>query len=162
MPFNWSTNKQGYRFTGFFQKGYLGGPDRPFIRVVVALNRFGGSKQVDMLLDTGSDITTLQPKDSLLMLDESQLMQLINRRQVQGLGGFIDSYLEDATVGFYLPDRKICWVPTVMDITDPYSGSTLPSTLGNDVLQYGSIGLNAARGIVTLALVLPKPIITSY
>jgi len=113
-----------------------------------------------MIVDSGSDITTLQPKDSLLILEESQFKQLGRTRQIQGIGGYVKSHAEEGAVGFLLPDKQICWVPTVFDITDPNSRSTLPSTLGNDVLQYGTTALNAIRGIVKIELWLTNPLIT--
>lgn len=160
MPSNLSSNEIKFQFQGFYQQGYLGGPERPFIRVVVALHRFGVAKQVDMMVDSGSDVTTLQPKDSLLILEESQFKQLGQTRQIQGISGYVKSYTEEGALGFFLPDKQICWVPTVIDITDPNSRSTLPSTLGNDVLQYGTTSLNAIRGIVKIELRLTNPLIT--
>lgn len=160
MPSNLSSNETKFQFQGFYRQGYLGGPERPFIRVLVTLHRFRVSKQVDMIIDSGSDVTTLQPKDTLLMLEESQFKQLGRPRQLQGIGGYVKSYTEEGAVGFSLPDKRICWVPIVLDITDPKSRSTLPSTLGNDVLQFGTTALNAVRGIVKIELWLKNPLIT--
>ena len=114
------------------------------------------------MIDTGSDLTTLQPKDSLLMLDITQIQALGKPRTAQGLGGSFKSYTEEAAVGFYCEGNRICWIPTTIDITNPYSGSTLPSTLGNDIIQFGSVGINADRGIVSIILNLEQPVITSY
>jgi len=161
LPSNLSSSELRFQFQGFYRQGYLGGPQRPFIRVVVALNRFGVSKQVDMMVDSGSDLTTLQPKDSLLMLKESQFKLLGRPRRIQGLGGFVESYTEEGAIGFFLPDKQVCWVPILCDITNPNSRSTLPSTLGNDVLQFGTTSLNAVHGIVTIELLLTNPLITS-
>lgn len=152
--------KTNFQFHGFYRQGYLGGPERPFIRVFVALHRFGVSKQVDMMVDSGSDVTTLQPKDSLLMLEESQFKRLGRPRYIQGIGGRVKSYTEEGAIGFLLPDKRICWVPTVFDIIDPNSRSTLPSTLGNDILQFGTTALNAVRRIVRIELWLTNPLIT--
>lgn len=160
MPSNLSPSETKFRFHGFYRQGYIGGPERPFIRVLVTLHRFSISKQVDMLVDCGSDVTTLQPKDTLLMLEESQFKQLGRPRRLQGIGGYVDSYTEDGIVGFSLPDKRICWVPVVFDITDPKSGSSLPSTLGNDILQFGTTVLNSTNGIVRIELLLQNPLIT--
>jgi hypothetical protein len=161
LPSNLSSEDKKYQFHGFYQKGYIGGPERPFIRILVVLHRFGVSKQVDMMIDSGSDVTTLQPKDSLLMLDESQFKALGQPREIEGLGGRVKSYTEEGAVGFFLSEKQVCWVPTMFDITDPKSRSTLPSTLGNDVLQFGTTALNAVRGIVKIELILANPLITS-
>lgn len=160
MPSNSSSNETKFQFHGFYRQGYPGGPERPFIRVFVVLHRFRVSKQVDMMVDSGSDVTTLQPKDSLLMLEESQFKQLGSPRPIQGIGGFVKSYTEEGALGFLLPDTRICWVPVIIDITDPNSGSTLPSTLGNDVLRFGTTSLNAIRRIVRIGLWLTNPLIT--
>lgn len=161
MPSNLPSNEKKFQFQGFYRKGYPGGPERPFIRILVALHRFGVSKQVDMMLDSGSDVTALQPKDSLLMLNESQFKLLGQLREIEGLGGRVKSYTEEGAVGFFLPAKQVCWVPTMISITDPKSGSTLPSTLGNDVLRFGTTVLNEVRGIVKIELFLTHPLITS-
>jgi hypothetical protein len=114
-----------------------------------------------MMLDSGSDVTALQPKDSLLMLNESQFKLLGQLREIEGLGGRVKSYTEEGAVGFFLPAKQVCWVPTMIGITDPKSGSTLPSTLGNDVLRFGTTVLNEVRGIVKIELFLTHPLITS-
>jgi len=114
-----------------------------------------------MMVDSGSDLTTLQPKDSLLMLKESQFKLLGQPRRIEGLGGFVESYTEEGAVGFFLPDKQVCWVPILFDISNPKSRSTLPSTLGNDVLQLGTTILNAVNRIVTIELFLTNPLITS-
>lgn len=144
-------------FTGV---GYSGGPERPFIRVFVALHRFGVCRQVEMMVDSGSDVTTLQPKDSLPMLEESQFKQLGPPRLIQGIGRFVKSYTEKGAMGFLLPDNRICWIPINIDITDPNSGSTVPSTLGNDILGFGITALNAIRKTVIIELRLLNPLVT--
>lgn len=160
MPSESSSNETKFEFYGFYRQGYLGGPKRPFIRVFVALHRFGVSKQVDMLVDSGSDLTTLQPKDSLLMLKKSDFMQLGPPRAIQGIGGRANSYTEEGAIGFSMPDARICWVPINIDITDPNSRSTVPSTLGNDVLGFGTTVIDAIGGIVKIELWLDHPLIT--
>jgi len=113
-----------------------------------------------MMVDSGSDITTLQARDSLLMLEESQFKQLGALRLIQGIGGVVKSYTEDGAIGFFLPDTRICWVPINISIIDPKSHLTLPSTLGNDVLGFGTTTLDAVSRIVKIELWLPSPLIT--
>ena len=150
-----------FSFQGFFRPGYPGGPGRPFIRILVALHKFGISKQVDMWLDSGSDVTTLQPKDSLLMLDESQFKSLDQTAEIETIDGIrVKAHVEEGAVGFLLPGKRACWVPTMFDITNPASRSSLPSTLGNDVLQYGITILDGVHRIVKVELFLENPLIT--
>lgn len=155
-----SSSEKKFQFHGFYWRGFPSGPERPFARVFVALPRFGVSRQVDMMVDSGSDITTLQLKDSLLMLEESQFKQLGSLRLIQGIGGAVKFYTEDCAIGFLLQDTRICWVPINIAVADPKSLSTLPSTLGNDVLGFGTTTLNAVRRIVKIELSLPSPLIT--
>lgn len=162
MPSNLPSNEKKFQFQGFYRKGYPGGPERPFIRIIVALHRFGVSKQVDMMLDSGSDVTTLQPKDSLLMLNESQFKLLGRTAEIETMGGIrVKAHIEEGAVGFLLPAKRVCWVPTTFDITDPELRSILPSTLGNDVLRFGTTVLNAVRRIVKIEFFLSNPLITS-
>lgn len=135
---------------------------RPFIRVHVALVRFGRSAVVDMMVDSGADLTTLQPRDSSRLLKEADFRLLGGLRMVQGLGGLVECYAEEGAVGFFMPGRQICWVPTLIDVIKPESGSPLPSALGNDVLQFGVTTLDQRRGVVTIELFLKSPLITRY
>lgn len=160
MPSDSSSQITQFQFDGFYLPGYKGGPDRPFIRLFVALHKYSACRQVDMLVDSGSDVTTLQPRDSCMFLEESQFKQLGSPRLIQGIGGTVTSYTEEGSIGFMLPDTRICWIPIVIDITDPKSGLSVYSTLGNDVLSYGTLSLNAIRRTVTIVLDLPNPIIT--
>ena len=150
-----------FQFFGFYRPGYPGGPERPYIRVLVTLTKFESSKQVYMMIDSGSDITTLQPKDSLLMLTSKQFEKLKSKRSIETLGGLIESHLEEAFIGFFLSDKRICWVPINIDIVDPTLPSRLPSILGNDVLSFGTIVINFTRNILKIELELPNPIITN-
>lgn len=161
LPFNLPPKAKKYQFQGSYQRGYQGGPERPFVRALVTLRRFKVSKQVDMWIDSGSDVTTLQPRDSLLMLEEAQFKQMDISRNIQTVGGYVKSYNEEAAIGFMLDDKRICWIPIVIDIIDPNSRSNLPSTLGNDILQFGTVALNAVRGIIRIELLLSNPLITS-
>ena len=138
----------------------MGGPYRPFVRVAVALPKFNAVRHVDMLVDSGADITTLQPKDALLLLEEPQFSQLSEQHKVQGIGGFTNFFREDAAIGLLLTGGRICWIPVVVDIAELNAPPGLPSILGNDVMQFGITHLNAINGTVTVELWLPHPLIT--
>ena len=130
------------------------------MRVAVALPRFNVVRQVDMLVDSGADITTLQSRDSLLLLEERQFSQLRERHKVQGIGGFTNFFREDAAIGLLLTDGRICWIPIVIDIAEPNAPPEIPSILGNDVMQFGVTHLDAVNGAVQIELWLRHPLIT--
>ena len=157
-----SSSPHSHRFEiyGFYRQGYVGGPLRPFVRVAVALPRFNVVRQVDMLVDSGADTTTLQPKDSLLMLDESQFSQLGEQHKVQGIGGFTSFYQEDAAIGLLLTGNRICWIPIVIDIAELNAPPGLPSILGNDVMQFAVTHLDAINSAVRIEFWLTHPLIT--
>jgi len=154
------SDSQKFEIHGFYRQGYPGGPWRPFVRVAVALPRFSVVRQVDMLVDSGADITALQPRDSLLLLEEAQFSQLRERHKVQGIGGFTNFFQEDAAIGFLLAGDRICWIPVVMNIAELKAPSGILSGLGNDVMQYGITHLDAINGTVKIELWLPHPLVT--
>lgn len=113
-----------------------------------------------MLVDTGADITTLQPRDSLLLLEESQFRHLGGGHEVVAVGGNPPMFSEEAAIGFELPDLHVCWIPIMIDIAQPSADERLFSTLGNDVMQYGTTIFDAPHATVTIKLWLDHPIIT--
>ena len=154
------SGSQKFEIRGFYRQGYPGGPWRPFVRVAVALPRFSVVRQVDMLVDSGADTTTLQPKDSLLMLEESQFSQLGEQHKVQGIGGFTSFFQEDAGIGLLLRGKRICWIPIVIDIAGLNAPPGLPSILGNDVMRFAVTHLDAINRAVRIEFQLRHPLIT--
>lgn len=154
------SDSQKFEIHGSYRQDYPDGPWHPFIRVAVALPKFGVVRQVDMLVDSGADITTLQPQDSLLLLEESQFSKLVEQHEVQGIGGFTNFFREDAAIGLLLSDKRVCWIPIVIDIAELNAPPGLPSVLGNDVMQYGITHLDAINGTVKIELWLPRPLVT--
>jgi len=157
---NASSAGQRFEIRGSYRQGYAGGPRRPFVRVAVTLPRFDVVRQVDMLVDSGADITTLQPRDSLLLLEEAQFSQLSEQHKVQGIGGFTNFFREDAAIGLLLTGGRTCWIPIAIDIAELNAPPGIPSILGNDVMQFGMTHLDAINGTVIIELWLPHPLIT--
>lgn len=155
-----SSDSQKFEIHGSYRQDYPAGPWHPFVQVAVALPRFSVVRQVAMLVDSGADITTLQPQDSLLLLEESQFSELIEQHEVQGIGGFTNFFQEDAAIGLILRDKRICWIPIVIDIAELDSPSGLPSILGNDVMQYAVTQLDAVNRTVRMEFWLKHPLIT--
>lgn len=154
------SDSQKFKIHGFYRQGYPGGPWRPFVRVAVALPRFSVVRHVDMLVDSGADITTLQPQDSLLLLEEPQFSQLGELHKVRGIGGFTTFFQEEAAIGLPLPNNRTCWVPIMLDIAKPATPLGIPSTLGNDIMQFGITSLDAVHRTVKIELWLPHPLVT--
>jgi len=149
-----------FQFQGYYKQENPLGPWRPFIQLIVGLTRISSFKKVEMLVDSGADITTLQPRDSLLLLEKSQFRHLRVGQEVVAVGGNPRMFSEEAAIGFELPDLNVCWIPIMIDIAQPSADERLFSTLGNDVMQYGSTILDAPHATVTLKLWLDHPIIT--
>lgn len=154
------SDSQKFEIHGFYRPGYPGGPQRPFVRVAVALPRFSVVRQVDMLVDSGADITTLQPQDSLLLLEEPQFSQLGEQHKVQGIGDFTTFFQEEAAIGLLLPNERTCWIPIVVDIAELSTPLGIPSILSNDVMQFGVTTLAATNYTVKIELWLHHPVIT--
>ena len=153
-------DSQRFEIRGSYRRGYVGGSSRPFVRVAVALPRFSVARHVDMRVDSGADVTTLQPKDALLLLEEPQFSQLSEQHKVQGIGGLTNFFREDAAIGLLLTGGRICWIPIVIDISELNAPLGIPSILGNDVMQFGITRLDAINGAVMIELWLPHPLIT--
>lgn len=149
-----------FEFHGYYKQENPLSPWRPFIRLIVGLTRISSFRKVEMLVDTGADITTLQPRDSLLFLEESQFRHLGGGHEVLAVGGNPPMFSEEAAIGFELPDSRVCWIPIMIDIAQPSADERLFSTLGNDVMQYGTTIFDAPHATVTIKLWLDHPIIT--
>jgi len=154
------SDSQKFEIHGSYRQDYPGGPWHPFVRVAVALPRLSVVRQVDMLVDSGADITTLQPQDSLLLLEEPQFSELVEQHEVQGIGGFTNFFREDAAIGLLLRDKRICWIPIVIDIAELDAPSGLPSVLGNDVMQFAVTQLDSINRAVRMEFWLTHPLIT--
>jgi hypothetical protein len=155
-----SADSHKFEIHGFYRQGYPDGPWRPFVRVFVALPRFGAVKQVDMIVDSGADVTSLQPRDSLLLLEEAQFAQLKRQHKVQGIGGLTSFFQEDAAIGIPLANNHICWIPVMLNISGLDAPPAILSGLGNDVMQHGITHLDAINSTVKIELWLPHPLVT--
>jgi hypothetical protein len=149
-----------FTFNGLYREVHQDIPKRPFIQVVVSLPRFDVIRPVQMLVDSGADITTLQPQDTLLMLDETQFSELGNQHVAQGIGGYGNFLSEDAAIGFLMTDGHICWIPITIDIAEPNSPLGIPSVLGNDVMRFAVTRLDAINSSIIIEFHLSAPIIT--
>ena len=149
-----------FEFRGYYRQENRVSPWRPFIQVIVVLSRIRAFRKVEMLVDTGADVTTLQPRDSLLLLEESQFHHLRPGHRVVAVGGNAFMFSEEAVIGFELPDLSICWIPITIDIADPAADERLFSALGNDVMEYGIARFDRWGGVVTVKLWLDHPLIT--
>jgi len=154
------SGSQKFEIHGSYRQDYPDGPWHPFVRVAVALPKFSVVRQVDMLVDSGADITTLQPQDSLLLLEEPRFSELGEQHKVQGIGGFTNFFREDAAIGLLLRGKRICWIPIVIDIAELDAPPGLPSVLGNDVMQFAVTHLDAINRAVRIELWLTHPLIT--
>jgi hypothetical protein len=151
---------QEFEFHGYYYSDYVGSFKRPFLRAVVYLPRFSKQRIVELLVDTGADITTLAARDAILLLEESQFRQLEEFHGVLAVGGIASFYQEGAFVGLFLPNERVCWIPVSLDIAALTANQEIPSALGQDILKFGVLTLDATKEIVRVKLRLREPIIT--
>ena len=108
---------------------------RPFLKATLYLPRLRLQLDIDFLVDTGADITTLSPNDGHEMgLDYDALTQ-ISVPSI-GVGGISERYVEQAVVMFDDVDRMVCMYSIDLDILEPQPHiERLPSLLGRDILH---------------------------
>ena len=125
--------------------GYYRGR-RPMMRTHVTLPRLDAEGQIDILVDTGAQVTCiLGPDGDVLNLPYESLAQPAT---LHGVGGATVMYREPALLTFRdAEDGRIYRYRTEVRI-GPRTGSAniLPSLLGQDILQYWSLLHEPATG----------------
>ena len=108
---------------------------RPFLKATLYLPRLRLQLEIDFLVDTGTDTTTLSPSDGHEMgLNYDDLTQ-ISIPSI-GVGGISERYVEQAVVMFDDVDRMVCMYSIDLDILEPQPQiQRLPSLLGRDILN---------------------------
>lgn len=107
----------------------------PYVNAVVELPRLGRWAVVTFLVDTGADMTVLNPQDSLRLVLGNEWSGLTNPITVGGAGAGLAHFPEPATLHFLHDDGRIESVPatTYVGTPDPRNMG-LESLLGRDVL----------------------------
>ena len=111
----------------------------------------GNSASIGMLIDTGSDITTLGPEDALAILGWSYLeidfTDPTTHLDLTGVGS-AGATIRDALVVFTDEAQQQLVVPVILAIAEPdprvpgaHGNWLMPSLLGRDVLQFFDLQL---------------------
>ena len=117
-------------------RGYFDQYGRPFVQGRLTVPRLGMDGFVDFLVDTGSDSTVLHPLDGQLLRCNFDLLK--DSEVVDGIGGGHD-YFPESGAAITLTGERTAYQfsPITIDIAKPGGNvDTLPSILGNDMLQY--------------------------
>lgn len=113
--------------------GFFGSDGHAYLRGYVYLPRFGVSRRVDFLVDTGADVTTLHPDDGLRF--NFPFDELENPVSVGGIGGEHIYYDEPADIYFRGTDR-LYGFRTNLSVGKPSEETDdLESLLGLDILN---------------------------
>ena len=114
---------------GRFERG------RPFLRGDVLIPRFGVQAVVNLLVDTGADVTCLHPKDGIPA--RVPFDRLRNPVSSRGIGGQSAYFIEQAIVSFRdASGRPVYEYEVSLYIGKPEDVSDrIPSLLGQDVLK---------------------------
>ncbi|MBI2909381.1 MAG: retropepsin-like domain-containing protein [Chloroflexi bacterium] len=129
-------------------KGWFDPEERPYIQCFLLVPRFKKEAQVDFLFDTGSDVTTLSPRDGRkLGLDYARLRF---NEPVSGCGSNqLDAVLE-AVIG--LPDENGNTPAFRLRLhVAPYAAGQeeLPSIMGRDIIRRFEVVMNLRRRQLT-------------
>ena len=125
----------------------------PYVSGSVYLPRLGVGDQVDFLLDTGADATTLHPRDAgkLGVYAHSLGSASVSAK---GIGGPMQYTPEYTLVSFFDRDagdwRNFRMQVYIASPENEYEAGGLPSLLGRDVLNRCRCTLDAAENSVTL------------
>ena len=105
------------------------------LRALLSIPRLRLAKDIDFLVDTGSDRTTLSPDDGKCMgIDYDDLME--NPHPSVEIGGIDEGYIERANLMFKLPNRVtlMYFIPLhISKLAKHREG--LPSILGRSVFH---------------------------
>ena len=114
-------------------EGWFDAAGRPYVAAQVYLPRLERvPRHLELLVDTGADVTSLHPMDCMGIPYEA----LRDLSETGGVGGAAGYYSEDAFVVF--DDGEITHIYSMrVDIAVPSrDNATLPSLLGQDILRH--------------------------
>ena len=149
------------RVPGYFHaQAATDGPPAPYVNVDVGPAPEPWS--IAFLIDTGAEITTLGPRDSLTLLGRSYLTidfsSIPGTREMIGIGqGSSRSFITPTELTFFADDGSQIRITLGIAITEPVPPDPgaqgnwrMPSLLGRDVLQHFDLSLSYHPPSVTL------------
>ncbi len=118
---------------------------RPYIEGRLVIPRLNTSGDISFLVDTGADQTLLAPADGLRIgLDYADLHG--DGKQIIGIGGVTENFVEDAVVVFADGIKVIYGYTIQLGIAPPSPDiMDIPSLLGRDIIDHWRMIYNPTR-----------------
>ena len=117
--------------------GWFSFRGRPFVRVLLTIPRLGIQNEVEFLVDTGADGTSVNHRDAVNMELFPELFLESETSYSAGVGGFSQYFVEDAWIEFLDTDedhpREYPVSLRIADLSD--APTSIPSLLGRDILN---------------------------
>ena len=110
---------------------------QPFVRARVTIPRLGVQREVDFLVDTGSDSTCVNRRDAVNMGLSPEVFRGSERAYAEGVGGGSRYFREYARLVFLDTDdgRPYEHMTSLLIVNLSDAPSPIPSLLGRDVLN---------------------------
>ena len=109
---------------------------QPYVHGLIEIPRLGVAGTIDLLVDTGADVTCIHPKDGENLLIPFQTLRTPIR--IGGIGGTSRRYSEPATLAFResvgSPVHRYRIQATIATPED--ADIRIPSVLGQDILRH--------------------------
>jgi len=126
---------------GFFSETRLvfGNPPSitavPYVRTFVALPQFGTFAEVTFLVDTGADMTVVNPQDGLRLVPPDGWARLTNPVGPGGAGAGLDHFPTQANVYFVHDDGRVEVIASTVYVASVGPANVqIESLLGRDIL----------------------------
>ena len=117
--------------------GWFSFRGRPFVRVLLSIPRLGIQNEVEFLVDTGADATSVNHRDAVNMELFPELFRESEMTYSAGVGGVSMYFVEDARIEFLDTDeenpREYPVSLRIADLSD--EPMSIPSLLGRDILN---------------------------
>lgn len=113
--------------------GFFDANGRPRLKGRLIIPELGVDGPVDFLVDTGSDTTSLHPRDSYNLA--IPLQQLRHSTTLAGIGGAQTYFQADATLVFYDEEQAYMYYLGLAIARPSQHNLRLPSLLGQDMLR---------------------------
>ena len=123
----------------------------PYVWTIVHLPAFDRRALVTFLIDTGADVTTLHPQDSLRLLSPSEFSGLTKPVALGGAGAGVNHYPLDATIVFMHDDQRLHSIDITAYVAEPTTlNMRYESLLGRDALDHFVMHFDQRARTVTL------------
>lgn len=124
----------------------------PYIRTFVELLPFGALDEVVFLVDTGADMTVINPQDGLRLVPPEAWSRLTSPLRLGGAGARMDHLPIEAQISFTHDNGRVEAITTTVYVaTAGAANIRLESLLGRDVLTNFVMSFDQSGRQLTLA-----------